>query len=426
MQSKKRFAALLLSAWLASGYVEAEDLTLTDATQKAVTENPLLNVYALRKEAIEARREVAALRPGFELGIEVENFAGTDGLSGIDEAEITASLSSVIELGSKRSARMALVDSRAGMLRIELEAKALDMLGAMTSQFISALASREQLALAQEASTLAEKTSSVVEERTAAGVSPDAELLRAKAAELQIRTSVENTARKLKVAMVGLGTFWGERSQSSYVVQGDLFAFGEDKKFAEIWDLAVASPAIKTFANESRLREAELRLAESQNKLDIRWSLGIRRLEGLDDSALVGSLQFPLNSGRRNRGAVAAVRAERAEVEVRREQALNQLYARLYDAYATRKQNIVAVDRLSKETVPALTEALEETQSAFEAGLYSYLELIAAQRALIDAKQTKIATAAAALQAAVIIEQLTGISLQSSTDVSQALQDTFE
>ena len=78
MQSKKRFAALLLSAWLASGYVEAEDLTLADATQKAVTENPLLNVYALRKEAIEARREVAALRPGFELGIEVENFAGTD------------------------------------------------------------------------------------------------------------------------------------------------------------------------------------------------------------------------------------------------------------------------------------------------------------------------------------------------------------
>ena len=423
MQSKKRFAALLLSAWLASGYVEAEDLTLADATQKAVTENPLLNVYALRKEAIEARREVAALRPGFELGIEVENFAGTDALSGIDEAEITASLSSVIELGSKRSARMALVDSRAGMLRIELEAKALDMLGAMTSQFISALALREQLTLAQEASTLAKKTSSVVEERTAAGVSPDAELLRAKAAELQTRTSVENIARKLEVAIVGLGTFWGARSQSSYVVQGDLFTFGEDKKFAEIWDLAVASPAIKAFASERRLRDAEARLAESQNKLDIRWSLGIRRLEGLNDSALVGSLQFPLNSERRNRGAVAAIRAEQAEVEVRREQVLNQLYARLYDAYATREQNIVAVDRLSKETIPALTKALAETQSAFEAGLYSYLELIPAQRALIDAKQTNIATAAAALQAAVIIEQLTGISLQSAA--GQTLQESI-
>ena len=288
MQSKKRFAALLLGVWLASGYVEAEDLTLADATQKVVTENPLLNVYALRKEAIEARREVAALRPGFELGVEVENFAGTGALSGIDEAEITASLSSVIELGSKRSARIALFDSRAGMLRIELEAQALDMLGAMTSQFISALALLEQLALAQEASTLAKKTSSVVEERTVAGVSPDAELLRAKAAELQTRTSVENIARRLEVTMVGLGTFWGARLQSSYVVQGDLFAFGEDKKFAEIWDLAAASPAIKRFASERRLRDAEVLLAESQNKLDIRWSLGIRRLEGLDDSAIVG------------------------------------------------------------------------------------------------------------------------------------------
>lgn len=424
MQFKKRFAALLLvGTWLASGYVEAEVLTLGDATQKALAENPLLNVYALRKTAIKARREVAALRPGFELGIEAENFVGTDTLGRIDEAEITVSLSSVIELGSKHSARMALVDSRAGMLRIELEAKALDMLGAMTSQFISALALREQLALAQEASKLAKKTSSVAEGRTAAGVSPDAELLRAKAAELQTRTSVEHVARKLEVAMVRLGTFWGARTQSNYVVQGDLFTFGEDKNFSDIWDLAAASPAIKTFASESRLRDAEVRLAQSRNKLDIRWSLGVRRLEGLNESALVGSLQFPLNSERRNRGAVAAVRAERAEVEVRREQALNDLYAQLYDAYATREQNIVAVDRLSKETIPALEKALAETQSAFEAGLYSYLELIAAQRALIDAKQTHVATAAAALQAAVIIEQLTGVSLQSA--VGLTLQESI-
>ncbi|MCR9262315.1 MAG: Rrf2 family transcriptional regulator [Pseudomonadaceae bacterium] len=90
MQFKKRFAALLLvGTWLASGYVEAEVLTLGDATQKALAENPLLNVYALRKTAIKARREVAALRPGFELGIEAENFVGTDTLGRIDEAEIT-------------------------------------------------------------------------------------------------------------------------------------------------------------------------------------------------------------------------------------------------------------------------------------------------------------------------------------------------
>jgi cobalt-zinc-cadmium efflux system outer membrane protein len=151
----------------------------------------------------------------------------------------------------------------------------------------------------------------------------------------------------------------------------------------------------------------------------------VRRLEGIDENALVGSLQIPLFSGRRNRGELAAFRSERAEIEVRREQSLNMLYARLYDAYATRAQSIAAVQTLADETIPALTSALKETQSAYDAGLYSYLELIAAQRALIDAKQTHIATAANALQAAVVIEQLTGIPLQPGTDAGHTLQETL-
>ena len=149
-------------------------------------------------------------------------------------------------------------------------------------------------------------------------------------------------------------------------------------------------------------------------------------MEGLNDNALVGSLELPLNTRRRNRSEIAAVRAERAEVGVRREQALNHLYARLYDAYATRAQSIRAANTLANDAIPDLNKALEETQSAFEAGLYSYLELIAAQRALIDARQTHIVTAANALQAAVIIEQLTGISLQPGTDAGHVLQETLQ
>ena len=202
------------------------------------------------------------------------------------------------------------------------------------------------------------------------------------------------------------------RTRSDFDVQGDLFNFGKARTFDELWELAYSSPAVKTFTSEERLRDAEIRLAESKGKLDIRWSVGIRRLEGLNENALVGSLQIPLNSARRNRGAVAESRARRAEVGVLREQALNQLYVRLYDAYETRKQSIAAVRRLREETIPALSKALDQTRSLFEAGQYSYLELIDAQRVLLDAKQTYIATASAALQAAVAIEQLTGISLQ--------------
>ena len=416
-----------LSAWLLSGNVAtAEELTLAAATKKTLSQNPSLNVYKLQDQAVQARRETAALRPAFDLGIEVENFAGAKAAQGFDEADITVSLSSVIELGSKRSARIAVMDSNSGVLRIELQAKALDVLGAMTSQFVSTLALKEQRSLVQQALVLANRTTTTVQERVNAGVAPEAELLRAKALGSQTKISAERIDRQLDIAVVGLSTYWGGRDQLHYELQGDLFNFGEERKFTELWELVVASPVVRTFASQERLRDAELRLAESKNQLDIRWSLGIRRLEGLNDNALVGSLEFPLNSRRRNRGEIAAVRAERAEVGVRREQALNQLYARLFDAYATRSQSIKAVNVLANETIPDLTKALEETQTAFETGLYSYLELIAAQRALIEAKQTYIATAASALQAAVIIEQLTGISLQPGTDADQVLRGTFK
>ena len=430
MRTKKQFAPLwlgvCLSAWLLSGNTAAEELTLAAATKKTLAQNPFLNVYKLQDEAVQARRKTAALRPAFDLGVEVENFAGADEAQGFDETEVTVSLSSVIELGSKRSARIAVMDSKSGMLRIELQAEALDVLGAMTSQFVNALALKEQVSLAQQALVLASRTTVTVQERVDAGVSPDAELLRATALESQAKISAERIERQLDIAVVGLSTYWGGREQLQYDLQGDLFNFGEEREFTELWELVVSSPAVRTFASQERLRDAEIRLAESKSQLDIRWSLGLRRLEGLNDNALVGSLEFPLNTRRRNRSEIAAVRAERAEVGVRREQALNHLYARLYDAYATRAQSIRAANTLANDAIPDLSKALEETQSAFEAGLYSYLELIAAQRALIDARQTHIVTAANALQAAVIIEQLTGISLQPGTDAGHVLQETLQ
>ena len=430
MRTKKQFASLwlgvCLSAWFLSGNTAAEELTLAAATKKTLAQNPFLNIYKLQDEAVQARGEIAALRPAFDLGVEVENFAGADAAQGFDETEVTVSLSSVIELGSKRSARIAVMDSKSGMLRIELQAEALDVLGAMTSQFVNALALKEQVSLAQQALVLASRTTAAVQERVDAGVAPDAELLRATALESQAKISAERIERQLDIVLVGLSTYWGGREQLQYDLQGDLFNFGEERKFMDLWELVVSSPVVRTFASQERLRDAEIRLAESKSQLDIRWSLGVRRLEGLNDNALVGSLEFPLNTGRRNRSEIAAVRAERAEVGVRREQALNHLYARLYDAYATRAQSIRAANTLANDAIPDLNKALEETQSAFEAGLYSYLELIAAQRALIDAKQTHIVTAANALQAAVIIEQLTGISLQPGTDAGHVLQETLQ
>ncbi|XOV85436.1 MAG: TolC family protein [bacterium] len=426
-KKRKCVLALCLGTWLlANGAFAEESLSLGEATSKTLVNHAALQVFSYREEVLMGRRQTSALRPGFELGTELENFAGTGTTNGVEEAELTVSLSSVIELGSKRQARLASIDARSRLLEMERQVQALDILGAMTTQFITVMALQERLVLAKESEALAKETTATVKSRVDAGAAPDAELLRARAIDSQARLSVLQIKRELEVAKVDLASFWGARQASISAAKGDLFNFGSSIEFETLYQRSIDSPGIQIYASQERLQDSAVKLAKSRSKSDLRWSLGMRRLQGPGDTALVASIEMPLFSGRRNRGDVAAAMAERNEVPIRREQALNELYARLFDGYWTRAQSIEASRTLQDETIPALEQALSTTRRAYESGRYGYLDLIAAQQALVDAKATLIDTAAAALQAGVIIEQLTGLSLANSEAVQQLRKEDVQ
>lgn len=409
-KKRKYVLALCTSTWLLANAVFAEEsLSIGEATRKTLSNHAALQVFSYREAALAGRRQSSALRPALVFGSELENFAGSGTTNGFDETEVTVTLSSVIELGSKRQARIASIDARAGLLELERQTQALDVLGAMTTQFIAVMALQERLGLARESEALAKETAAAVKIRVDAGAAPDAEWLRAQAVHSQARVTVTRIARELEVSKVALASFWGERNTTVSPVGGDLFNFGSSIPFQTLFQRSVDSPGIQIYASQERLQETAVNLAKTKRKADLSWSLGVRRLEGPGDTALVASIEMPLFSGRRNRGNVSAAMAARNEVPIRREQALNELYARLFDGYRTRAQSIEASRTMQVETIPALEQALSTTQRAYESGRYGYLDLIAAQQALVDAKANLIDTAAAALQAGVIIEQLTGL-----------------
>ena len=85
--------------------------------------------FEFRDEALQGQAETAALKPALEIGADIENIVGTGNLQGIDGTELTVSVSSVIELGNKRDARMASIGARRGQLDAERQVEALDLLG---------------------------------------------------------------------------------------------------------------------------------------------------------------------------------------------------------------------------------------------------------------------------------------------------------
>lgn len=101
-------AALLAGALIAaSGVAWAESVTLPQALTQGAEQSPRVAQARAQAEAAEARARQAGVSPNPEIGLEIENFAGTGPYRDTRSAETTLSLSQRIELGGKRSARVA-------------------------------------------------------------------------------------------------------------------------------------------------------------------------------------------------------------------------------------------------------------------------------------------------------------------------------
>lgn len=399
-------ATLLLST-AAHGQGDEVPLTLNRAVERALDQHPELQVFQLRQQGLEGLRESAALAPAWRIEAEVENFAGSGDAQGFSGSEQTLALSSVIELGGKRAARVAVIDARTGRVDTERQVKALNLISRVTQSFIDALAAQQRLKLTRDALNLAEATLQVVERRAAAGGAPEAEVLRAKAAKTQTELALTNVEREIQTQKVKLAALLGTTTIDFGPVAGDLFQLPTADSFDQLYQRAQRNPMMEAFAVEQRLKEAELRLAQSRSSSDIEWRLGVQRMEETGDTGVVAGVSLPLFAGKRSRGEVVSARAERNQVGLRRQDALLRLHAELYEAYAKRQQAIETVHALQGKVIPALTEALQITQRAYENGRYSYIDWVAAQRELLSAKQTLIDAAAAALSYGAVIEQFT-------------------
>src|SRR5262245_38088796 len=112
----------------------AGSLTLTGAIATALERNPDLQGAAYALRAADARIAQASLRPGPELTVELENFAGTGELSGVDALETTLSMSQVIELGDKRPRRVEVAHAERDIVAAERDVGQLDVIAEVTEQ----------------------------------------------------------------------------------------------------------------------------------------------------------------------------------------------------------------------------------------------------------------------------------------------------
>jgi cobalt-zinc-cadmium efflux system outer membrane protein len=385
----------------------SSSITLASAIEQTLAKNPDLQVFPFKEKALQGKAQTEALRPALEAGIEVENFAGSGDFSGTDGMDTTLSLSSVLELSHKRDARMAISDARLARLQAEQEVAALDASGEVARRFLDALVAQERLALAREAEKLASETVQVVKRRAEAGGGSQADVLRAKASLEQSRLASAHAAGTARANRILLASLWGETEPDFLTVSGDLLAVGSQESVASLYERASRNPSVLMLASVTRLKDAEVRIAQANARRDINWSAGVRQLNETDDTALVASMSVPLFAGRRNAGALQAAQAEKDEATFMQDATLQQLKARLYALHGQRQQSLDEVHALQTTVIPLLEQALQSTRAAFANGQLGYQEWLVSRQELLSARIALLDTADEASRLRIDIEQLT-------------------
>ncbi|WP_116367526.1 TolC family protein [Parahaliea mediterranea] len=416
-------ALLCLAAATPASAAAGSGLSLQQASQRALAQNPALQVFDWRQQALEGQRESAGLRPQTTLALEAENLAGSGEFSGVDAAEVTLSLSSVIELGGQLASRLAVADSRLALNQAQRQADALDLLGEVARRFVTVQAQQARLDIARSALALAERSLKLVRQRVDQGAAPLAEALRAEAAVAQARLRQNALRAELAADRNALAALWGAEQPDFDTLQGALFTFPDVGPLEPAFERLRQSPLARVYSSEKRQLQAEVDLARANARQDIGWSAGLRRLEQSSDTALTLGLSLPLFQERRSRGEVRAAMAERSAADYREQSALLAMHTQLNAAWQRYQQGSAAASTLRTAVIPLLQQASEETRAAYEQGRSRYLDWAESQRELIDTRYAAVDAASEALLNLATLEQLTGQSIGATSDSASASSD---
>ncbi|MFB8829808.1 TolC family protein [Azotobacter sp. CWF10] len=408
---RSRLAAL--AAWVAASVVAwpalaADRLSLDDAFARVAASHPELRLFDSRGAVLAAERERAALRPALVAGATLENAFGTDEARGLQGAELTLTLASVLERGGKLDARQALARSHIDALAVEREVRRLDLLAEVARRYLAMVAARRQGEIAEQDIAQRRRTLAGARQRLQAGASPESVVFTAEAALARAELEKARAQQRLGAARQYLAALWGEREPQFEIVAADPAALPEIADFAALSELLERTPELAQFVGQRRIREARLQLARSQASADLSWQAGLRRLEASDDFGMVGTLSLPLGAERRAAPEIRAAEAELGALEIEREARELSLHSTLAEAHGRYRAAQLEVRRLQDEVIPLLSRAESAAERAYRAGAISYLEWAQLQSERTAARRQQLDAALDAQRTLIEIQRLTG------------------
>ena len=375
---------------------------------KQTADAPRLEALDADVERAEGLSLQARARPNPTVSIYGENFAGTAPYGSFDRSETTIQFNQPIEIGGKRSARIAAGEAGLTAARARNHEGRIAYAWELTRAYAAAEIADRRIALAED--EIEEATDDLMIARAMVVAGRDSRLRQLQAeTELNTMQAELETARANRIgALARLSALAG--------VEVPFTGISEP-----LLDRLVARPATGPIdplqnaaylAADAERKAAAQRVTVEQRRAipDITAQIGVRRLEADRATALVAGVSIPLNIFDGNRGNVAAAEAERHGAEARAEM------ARL-EAEAASRSALAQVDAADARALAAQTtlgtaqEAYRLSRIAYEGGKAPLSELIAARHRLGQARAVVLDANIARLEARATLARLQGLTI---------------
>lgn len=378
-------AALLAGALIASSAAAlAEPVSLAQALTQGAEQSPRIAEAKAKAAAAEARARQAGASPNPELSVEVENFAGTGVFQGLRSTETTLAISQRIELGGKRSARVAVASSERDFAFLSFRAAEADLARDIRIAHAELRAAEDRAVLARENVGQALELARTARVLVEAGRDPPLRQLRAEAGLAEAQAEEARAFGELLAARRLLADLIGSNdTELSATPLYDEAAPGA---------LPPATPSLdeQLAAAERDTAQARIRVARADAVPDVTASGGVRRINDGRETAFVAGFSIPLPFRDRNRGGIEAAQSDALAGEAALAQARLNARRAQHDARMLLGAADARVEALSGPSLAQAEEAVRLARIGYGAGKFGLLELLDAQAALTTAKTALI------------------------------------
>src|SRR6266446_6600803 len=404
IRARLALLAIALAAALIAGDADAETAPAYSALfRQAEASAPRLAESQASVRAAEGRAQQAGLRPNPSLDFEVENL-GTSGNSGANAAvQSTLSIGQPIELGGKRSARVAAGQAGVSAAAARNRQTLIDFGYDLAISYAAAEAAQARVVFFQDAQMAAQEDLRAARALVDAGREADLRAVQAEAASTAAQADLEAARADAQSAFAQLASLAGMASPYTGVVDSLLPLANTLPPPPN--EPPVVAPAV--VAAEAEREAAARRIAVERTRAvpDITPSLGVRRLTGNNNTLFVAGVSITIPIFDKNQGNVAAAIAELEAFDAR----LNAARLEAQNGWRSAADLARAADaRVSASTQAemASSEAYRLARVGYDAGRTPLVELLLARRNLTLAQSAALDARLARIRAEAQLSRL--------------------